>query len=148
MKMGLEPFMALDQKTLKFMTENHNAVLSTYRRDGATQMSIVTTGPYKDGVAFSTTETRAKLRNLERNPRCSLLVAQDNWWGYVVLEGVAEIISLKTTGAHDLRDAMRDVYRAAAGKEHPNWDEYDEVMRQENRVGVVVIPNKTYGTVL
>jgi len=148
MKMGLEPFMALDQKTLKFMTENHNAVLSTYRRDGATQMSIVTTGPYKDGVAFSTTENRAKLRNLERNPRCSLLVAQDNWWGYVVLEGVAEIISLKTTGAHDLRDAMRDVYRAAAGKEHPNWDEYDEVMRQENRVGVVVIPNKTYGTVL
>ena len=140
--------MALDQKTLKFMTENHNAVLSTYRRDGATQMSIVTTGPYKDGVAFSTTENRAKLRNLERNPRCSLLVAQDNWWGYVVLEGVAEIISLKTTGAHDLRDAMRDVYRAAAGKEHPNWDEYDEVMRQENRVGVVVIPNKTYGTVL
>ena len=148
MKMGLEPFMALDQKTLKFMTENHNAVLSTYRRDGATQMSIVTTGPFKDGVAFSTTENRAKLRNLERNPRCSLLVAQDNWWGYVVLEGVAEIISLKTTGAHDLRDAMRDVYRAAAGKEHPNWDEYDEVMRQENRVGVVVIPNKTYGTVL
>ncbi len=148
MKMGLEPFMALDQKTLKFMTENHNAVLSTYRRDGATQMSIVTTGPSKDGVAFSTTENRAKLRNLERNPRCSLLVAQDNWWGYVVLEGVAEIISLKTTGAHDLRDAMRDVYRAAAGKEHPNWDEYDEVMRQENRVGVVVIPNKTYGTVL
>ena len=148
MKMGLEPFMALDQKTLKFMTENHNAVLSTYRRDGATQMSIVTTGPYKDGVAFSTTENRAKLRNLERNPRCSLLVAQDNWWGYVVLEGVAEIISLKTTGAHELRDAMRDVYRAAAGKEHPNWDEYDEVMRQENRVGVVVIPNKTYGTVL
>ena len=111
-------------------------------------MSIVTTGPYKDGVAFSTTENRAKLRNLERNPRCSLLVAQDNWWGYVVLEGVAEIISLKTTGAHELRDAMRDVYRAAAGKEHPNWDEYDEVMRQENRVGVVVIPNKTYGTVL
>ena len=148
MKMGLEPFMALDQKTLKFMAENHNAVLSTYRRDGATQMSIVTTGPYKDGVAFSTTENRAKLRNLERNPRCSLLVAQDNWWGYVVLEGVAEIISLKTTGAHELRDAMRDVYRAAAGKEHPNWDEYDEVMRQENRVGVVVIPNKTYGTVL
>jgi len=146
--MGLERFMALDQKTLKFMAENHNAVLSTYRRDGATQMSIVTTGPYKDGVAFSTTENRAKLRNLERNPRCSLLVAQDNWWGYVVLEGVAEIISLKTTGAHELRDAMRDVYRAAAGKEHPNWDEYDEVMRQENRVGVVVIPNKTYGTVL
>ena len=146
--MGLERFMALDQKTLKFMAENHNAVLSTYRRDGATQMSIVTTGPYKDGVAFSTTENRAKLRNLERNPRCSLLVAQDNWWGYVVLEGVAEIISLKTTGAHELRDAMRDVYRAAAGKEHPNWDEYDEVMRQENRVGVVVIPNKTYVTVL
>ncbi len=140
--------MSLDPKIREFAAENHKAVLSTYRRDGATQMSIVTTGPYKDGVAFSTTEDRAKVRNLERDPRCSLLVSKDNWWGYVVLEGKAEIISSKTASAEELQNAMRDVYRAAAGKEHPDWDEYDEVMRKENRVTVVVIPDKVYGTAL
>jgi PPOX class probable F420-dependent enzyme len=111
-------------------------------------MSIVTTGPYKDGVAFSTTLDRAKLRNLERDPRCSLLVSKDSWWGYVVLEGRAQIISSKTASPDELRDAMRDVYRSAAGKEHPDWDEYDEAMRAENRATVVVIPDKMYGTAL
>jgi len=138
----------LDPDVREFAAENHKAVLSTFRRDGATQMSIVTTGPYKDGVAFSTTMDRAKLRNLERDARCSLLVSKDNWWGYLVLEGRAEIISSKTAGPDELRDAMRDVYRAAAGKEHPDWDEYDEAMRKEDRVTVVVIPDRVYGTAL
>ena len=140
--------MPLDQKVRDFVTENHRSVLSTFRRDGATQMSIVSCGPYREGVAFSTTEDRAKLRNLERDPRCSLLVSKDDWWGYVVLEGRAQIISSKTVGAEELRDAMRDVYRAASGKEHPDWDEYDEAMRKEGRATVIVIPEKIYGTAL
>ena len=140
--------MALDPKVIEFVSENHKAVLSTFRRDGASQMSIVTTGPYKNGVAFSTTEDRAKLRNLERDPRCSLLVSKDNWWGYVVLEGRAQIISSRTATSVELRDAMRNVYRAAAGKEHPDWDEYDEAMVKENRAAIVVIPDVVYGTAL
>jgi hypothetical protein len=43
---------------------------------------------------------------------------------------------------------MRDVYRAAAGKEHPDWDEYDEVMRKEDRATVIVVPDVVYGTAL
>ena len=140
--------MPLDQRVQEFVTENHKAVLSTFRRDGATQLSIVSCGPYGEGVAFSTTEDRAKLLNLERDPRCSLLVSKDDWWGYVVLEGRAEIISSKTANPEKLRDAMRDVYRAASGKEHPDWEEYDEAMRNEHRATVVVIPEKVYGTAL
>ena len=140
--------MPLDQRVQEFVAENHKAVLSTFRRDGATQLSIVSCGPYGEGVAFSTTENRAKLLNLERDPRCSLLVSKDDWWGYVVLEGRAEIISSKTASPEKLRDAMRDVYRAASGKEHPDWEEYDEAMRKERRATVVVIPEKVYGTAL
>ncbi|MDP6822046.1 MAG: PPOX class F420-dependent oxidoreductase [Dehalococcoidia bacterium] len=140
--------MSLDPKVREFAAENHKAVLSTFRRDGATQMSIVTTGPLRDGVAFSTTLDRAKLRNLERDSRCSLLVSKDDWWGYVVLEGRAQIISSKTSSPGELRDTMRDVYRAAAGKEHPDWDEYDEVMRKEDRATVIVVPDVVYGTAL
>ncbi|MCH8235663.1 MAG: PPOX class F420-dependent oxidoreductase [Chloroflexi bacterium] len=140
--------MPLDQRVQEFVAENHKAVLSTFRRDGATQLSIVSCGPYGEGVAFSTTENRAKLLNLERDPRCSLLVSKDDWWGYVVLEGRAEIISSKTASPEKLRDAMRDVYRAASGKEHPDWEEYDEAMRKDGRATVIVIPEKVYGTAL
>ena len=140
--------MPLDPRVQEFVAENHKAVLSTFRRDGATQLSIVSCGPYGEGVAFSTTENRAKLLNLERDPRCSLLVSKDDWWGYVVLEGRAEIISSKTASPEKLRDAMRDVYRAASGKEHPDWEEYDEAMRKDGRATVIVIPEKVYGTAL
>ena len=66
----------------------------------------------------------------------------------MVLEGRAQIISSKTATSDELRDAVRDVYRAAAGKEHPDWDEYDDAMVKENRATIVVIPDEVYGTIL
>ena len=109
-------------------------------------MSIVTVGAYRDGVAFTTTEDRAKLNNLKRNPRCSILVSKDNWWGYVVLEGNAQVLSADNTDADELRQALRDVYRSASGTEHPNWDEYDQAMVDDRRAAVVVVPDHVYGT--
>ena len=44
----------------EFLRNNHDAVLTTFRRNGAAQMSIVTVGALEDGVAFTTTEDRAK----------------------------------------------------------------------------------------
>ncbi len=136
----------LADKIREFVAQNHHAVLSTFRRSGAVQMSIITVGPYRDGVAFTTTEGRSKLANLKRDPRCSLLVSQDSWWGFVVLEGNATVLAADNTDAGELRLALRDVYRAASGSEHPDWDEYDEAMRNEHRAAVVVVPERTYGT--
>ncbi len=138
----------LPENVTSFVSENRQAVLTTFRRDGGAQMSIVTVGPYRDGVAFTTTADRAKLINLKRNARCSLLVSKRDWWGYVVLEGHARVISSDNTDADQLKMALRDVYRAAAAKEHPNWDEYDEAMRNERRAAVVVVPDRIYGTAL
>ena len=130
----------------EFLSNNHQAVVTTFRSNGAVQMSIVTVGAYRDGVAFTTTEDRAKLNNLKRNPRCSILVSKDNWWGYVVLEGNAQVLSADNTDAEELRQALRDVYRSASGTEHPNWDEYDQAMVDERRAAVVVVPDHVYGT--
>jgi PPOX class probable F420-dependent enzyme len=121
-------------------------VLTTFRRNGAAQMSIVTCGPYRDGVAFTTTADRAKLINLQRNSRCSLLVSQEDWWGYVVLEGEAQILSADNTPPDEFRMALRDVYRTASGTEHPNWPEYDAAMVEQRRSAVIVVPERTYGT--
>ena len=136
--------MTLDPEVRRFVPDNHRAVLSTFRRNGAAQLSIVTCGAYGDGVAFSTTEGRAKLGNLKRDPRCSLLVSRDDWWGYVVLEGRADVLSADRTPADELARALREVSRAASGREHPHWDEYDEAMRAQRRAAVVVIPEHIY----
>ena len=130
-----------------FIANNDKAVLSTFRRNGAAQLSIVVVGAYGDGAAFTTTEDRAKLLNLRRDPRCSLLVSQDSWWGFVVLEGTARILSADNTDANELRQAFREVYRSISG-EHPDWDEYDRAMVEDKRAVVVVVPERIYGTAL
>ena len=138
----------LPESVKKFVSENHRAVLTTFRRNGAAQMSIVTTGAYSDGAAFTTTEDRAKLSNLKRDPRCSLLVSHESWWGYVVLEGRARVMSPDNTDAEELRQALRDVYRAASGEEHSDWNEYDRAMVDDRRAAVVVVPEHVYGTAM
>ena len=128
-----------------FISSNDKAVLSTFRRSGAAQLSIVSVGPYADGAAFTTTEDRAKLANLRRDSRCSLLVSQDSWWGFVVLEGSARIMSADNTEPEVLREAFREVYRSISG-EHPDWDEYDRAMVEDRRAVVIVVPDRIYGT--
>lgn len=135
----------LSDSVRDFMTENHKAVLSTFRRNGAAQLSIIVVGPYKEGAAFTTTFDRAKLTNLKRDSRCSLLISQDSWWGFVVLEGHAELMSQENTDAEELKLALRDVYRSISG-EHTNWDEYDQAMRDDRRSAVIVVPDRVYGT--
>ena len=129
----------------EFISENDKAVLSTFRRSGAAQLSIVVVGNYGDGAAFTTTEDRAKLANLRRDPRCSLLVSQDSWWGFVVLEGTARVMAADNTDPEELRQAFREVYRSISG-EHPDWDEYDRAMVEDRRAVVVVVPERIYGT--
>ncbi|MCH7552916.1 MAG: TIGR03618 family F420-dependent PPOX class oxidoreductase, partial [Chloroflexi bacterium] len=102
-----------------FLKANHQAVLTTFRKDGGAQMSIVTCGLYRDSIAFTTEAQRAKLLNLQRNPRCSLLVSKRDWWGYLVLEGQATLLSPGATDPAELRQGLRDIYTAASGKTHP-----------------------------
>jgi PPOX class probable F420-dependent enzyme len=136
----------LPDNVREFASQTHRGVLTTFRGNGAAQMSIVSCGPYRNGVAFTTTADRAKLLNLKRNPRCSLLISQEDWWGYVVLEGHAEVLSADNTDAEEFRMALRDAYRAASGTEHPNWEEYDRAMIDDRRSVIIVVPDRIYGT--
>ena len=136
----------LSPQVIDFLKTTNKGILTTFRRDGGAQMSIVSCGPFSGGVAFSTTAPRAKLKNLQRDPHCSLLVSQPDWWGYLVLEGHARLLSPGETEADELCLTLRDVYRVAGGGEHPNWEEYDRAMQQENRSAVIVVPERVYGT--
>jgi PPOX class probable F420-dependent enzyme len=138
----------LSDSVKQFASENHQGVLTCFRKNGMPQMSIITCGPYRDGVAFSTTADRAKLLNLQRDARCSLMISKQGWWGYVVLEGKATILSPDNTSADELRDALREVYKTATNTEHPNWTEYDQAMVNDHRAAVIVVPEHVYGTAL
>lgn len=136
----------LPDKIRDFVSQNHQGVLSTFRKNGAAQLSIISCGLYRDGVAFTTPADRVKLANLKRDPRCTLLVSKPDWWGYVVIEGRAEVMSSDNTDAEELQLALRDVYRAAAGEEHPDWEEYDQAMRDDHRAVIIVVPEHIYST--
>jgi PPOX class probable F420-dependent enzyme len=136
----------LPESVAEFAKTTHRGVLSTFRRDGSVQMSIVSCGPLGDGIAFTVTEDRAKLKNLRRDSRCTLLVSKESWWGFVVLQGQAQIMSADNTEPEAFRMALRDAYRACSGSEHSNWDEYDQAMRDDRRSIIIVVPDQIYGT--
>jgi PPOX class probable F420-dependent enzyme len=113
----------------EFLRANHRAVLATARAGGRPQLSPVTAAVDEAGrVLISTRETAVKARNLRRDPRASLCVFTDGFFGpWVQVEGDAEVISLP--GA---MDELVRYYRLVAG-EHPDWDEYRAAMVAERR---------------
>ena len=134
----------LFHKIKEIVALNHEAVFTTFRKNGAAQMSIVTIGVIAKGVAFTISPGTAKLANLRRNPRCSLMVSRSDWRDYAVLEGHAQVLSPDATPAEELSLVLREVYRAGSGKEHPNWAEYDQAVQNDRRSASIVEPEHIY----
>jgi PPOX class probable F420-dependent enzyme len=118
------------ERAREFIRVNHRAVLATNRADGRPQLSPVTVGVGPDGrVLISTREAAMKTKNLVRDPRASLCVMNDGFFGdWVQVEGSAEIIRLP-----EAMDLLVDYYRRISG-EHPDWDDYRNAMRRDRRV--------------
>ena len=116
------------------MRIHHRAVLATTRSDGRPQLSPVTVGV--DGVGrvlISTRETAIKTRNLARDPRASLCVMTDRFFGeWIQAEGTAEIMHLP-----EAMDLLVDYYRRVSG-EHPDWEDYRSAMVRDPRVIVAI----------
>lgn len=122
------------ERAREFIGVNHRAVLATNRSDGRPQLSPVTAGVGADGrILISTRETAIKTKNLARDPRVSLCVMNDGFYGdWIQAEGTAEIIRLP-----EAMDLLVDYYRRISG-EHPDWDDYRNAMRRDRRVVVAI----------
>ncbi|MQA84717.1 MAG: TIGR03618 family F420-dependent PPOX class oxidoreductase [Streptosporangiales bacterium] len=118
------------ERATEFLRHNHRGVLSTFRRDGRLQMSPVTATLDGAGrVIISTRETAMKVHNLRRDPRATLVMFTDAFFGeWVRVEGEAEVISQP-----EAMELLVDYYRRAAG-EHPDWADYRVAMERERRV--------------
>jgi PPOX class probable F420-dependent enzyme len=115
---------------LEFVSKNHRAVLVTRKADEGLQTSPITVGVDGDGYAvISTRETAFKVRNLRRDPRATLCVFSDNFFGeWIQIDGAADLISMP-----DAMERLVDYYRRISG-EHPDWDEYRSAMNEQKRL--------------
>jgi len=125
------------EAALDFIGTHHQAVMVTYRADGSPQLSPVACGVDGSEVVVSTRETAMKTHNLRRDPRVSLCVMSDGFYGdWIQVDGTAEIVSLPQA-----MEALVDYYRSTAG-EHPDWDDYRAAMVREQRVIVRITPER------
>ncbi len=129
-----------------FLRTNHRGVVTTRQANGATQASIVVCGAHEGNAAFVAVHGRsAKVRNLRRDPTCTVLAVTDDWRSFVSVEGQASLFDASNTDAEELRVLLREVYRACGDKDHPDWDEYDQAMVDQRAVVVLVRPERVYG---
>jgi PPOX class probable F420-dependent enzyme len=117
-----------------FVADHHRAVLVTRRISGGLQTSPVIVGVDDEGrLAISSRETAYKVRNLRRDPRAVVCVFTEAFFGkWLQIEGTAQVVGLP-----EAMDGLVDHYRRLSG-EHPDWDEYRQAMRDEQRVLVRV----------
>jgi PPOX class probable F420-dependent enzyme len=119
------------EQAREFLRSNHRAVMATTRRDGTPQMSPITVSVDGDGYAVvSSRETAIKVKNLRREPRASICVVPDPFYGvpFVQVDGDVTIVDLP-----EAMDGLVDYYRSISG-EHPDWDDYRAAMERDQRV--------------
>lgn len=125
-------------------------VVSTLRRDGSVQSTVVNAGVLAhpltgESVVGLVAGGRAKVRNLRADPRCTIVARAG--WRWAAVEGSAEIIGPDDpnpdVGGEQLRRLLRDIFKAAGGR-HDDWDDYDRTMAEERRTAVLVSPQRIY----
>jgi PPOX class probable F420-dependent enzyme len=117
----------------------------TIGRQGRPQISNVLYVMDDAGAArISTTADTVKVRNLRRDPRCSLYVPGEHFFQYVVLDGTAALSAVATSPDDDVVEALVSYYRTVSG-EHPDWDEYRAAMVRDHRLVASIRPEHAYG---
>jgi len=134
-------------EALNFAEPRHQGVLTTIRRDGRPQLSNIVYAIEGTTARVSVTDTRAKTKNLRRDPRASLYVVGDSFWSYVVLDGTAELSAVAATPRDDVVEELVTLYRRVRGEDHPDWDDYRRVMVDERRLVVRLRVDHAYGMV-
>ena len=123
---------------LDFVRPRHRLLLATARRDGRPQISPVAGGVDPQGrIVISSYPNRAKTRNAERDRQVSVLVLSDDWNGpWVQVDGDAEVLRMP-----EAIDGLVDYFRCISG-EHPDWAEYREAMRIQDKSLIRITPTR------
>jgi PPOX class probable F420-dependent enzyme len=108
--------MKLPEPVRAFLDAPRFAVLATVREDGSPHLTVVWYERRGDEVVVNTTVPRSKARNIDRDPRVSLLVGEME--RYVRLEGEARAVATGPAALADIRGmAVRFDGEAAAERQ-------------------------------
>jgi PPOX class probable F420-dependent enzyme len=128
---------ALTEKQRKLLTEGKNfAHVATLMKDGSAQVTPVWIDYDGTHVIFNTEQKRLKTRNLKRDPRVALSVADSgNQYEYVEIRG--RVVEMTTEGADAHIDAM--------AKKYLGQDKYPYTQPGDVRVIVKIAVESTTG---
>ena len=122
----------LPPETHRLFDDVQFATIATIEPDGRPQLSVVWVARDGDDVLVSTVKGRRKHRNLDADPRATVLVYdKDDPYSYVEVRGS---VSMAEPGGRELIDALCQKYRGITP--YP-WDGPDAV-----RVVVRITPDK------
>lgn len=131
-------------EALEYAADRGKGVLVTIKRDGRPQLSNVMFTVIDGEIRISVTDSRAKTKNMRRDPRISLHVSAPDFWSYVVLEGDAVLTPVAATPDDATVEELVQTYRAMVG-EHPDWQDYRRSMVADGRLVVRLRPTHAYG---
>ncbi len=120
-------------RALAFADGRRNGLLTTLRADGRAQQSVILFVADGDRFTISLTDTRAKTRNLRRDPRAALFVPGDDVYTWVSLDGTVELSDVATTPDGVVADLLVDYYRRG-NSEHEDWSAYRKAMVDDQRL--------------
>ena len=131
---------------LELLGDRGRGTLATIKKSGRPQLSVINYAfdAAEQVIRVSLTDTRAKTHNIRRDPRVSLMV-QPETYKYAVYEGDAELSAVTESPDDAAAEELVDLYRAAAGQEHPDWDEYRAAMVADKRLVLRIRVTHTYG---
>jgi PPOX class probable F420-dependent enzyme len=132
---------AFDARTRDFLREPRDAFVTTINKDGSPHMTVVWYDLRGDDVLINTTDDRVKYRNLERDPRLSIVIGDGAH--YVRIDGTARKVAI---GA----DALRDIHDLAVRYEGQEAAERDtrDIYSKKQRITYLVKPRRVYVKVL
>jgi PPOX class probable F420-dependent enzyme len=136
----------IEPRFAELLGERNEGILVTMRRDARPQLSNVNYAFNTDEqlIRISTTEDRAKVRNLRRDPRASFHVSSSDFWSYAVAEGTADLSPVAGDPDDATVEELIDLYRAVQG-EHPDWADYRAAMVSDHRLVVRIRVERAYG---
>ncbi|MEO7373042.1 MAG: PPOX class F420-dependent oxidoreductase [Terrimesophilobacter sp.] len=136
----------ITDEALAWLATHHNAVLVTLRSDGSTQSSNVLTA--FDGTVFrvSVTATRAKTRNLTRDPRATMHVLGTDFWGYASVSCTAHVGAVSSTPGDQPGQDLLALYNSISDAPHPAPTDFLQAMVDQRRLVLTLHPESVSGS--
>ena len=98
-------------------------------------------------MRVSVVDGRAKVANLLRDPRGSLMVTSADGWSYAVLEGDVEFSPVAGAEDDETVDELVELFRTIRGEDHSDWDDYRRAMVEDGRRILRLRVTRVYGLI-